>query len=390
MDRKPYEKWSKPQLIERILQLEGKATTPSIPLPKMQKSFDFSKRNSRFIALKFAYLGWNYQGLAYQKDKTELPTVEGVILQALAKCKMISSPEPASCNFSRCGRTDKGVSAMNQVISLKVRSNLSESDQKDPQNDSRELDYVSILNQLLPADIKLHSVCLRPPQDFDARFSCQLRHYKYTFSGEGLDIGLMGLAAEKFIGTHDFRNFCKVDGSKQIVNFFREIKSAKIIPSGDFFVFDLVGTAFLWHQVRCMMAVLFMVGQKLESVDIVDHLLNVDKTPRKPNYMLGHDVPLVLYDCIFDEMEWIGSFDSGKTAKNNLTIKGMVHDYQVKSVIASMFKSIALIETPTKLVLNNGDGKGQLANTYVKLADRECSDTPAEVNEKWRVKRRKV
>ncbi|KAL7617024.1 hypothetical protein Lser_V15G00158 [Lactuca serriola] len=28
------------------------------------------------------------------------------------------------------------------------------------------------------------------------------------------------------------------------------------------------GSAFLWHQVRCMVAVLFLIGQGLESPDV--------------------------------------------------------------------------------------------------------------------------
>lgn len=30
----------------------------------------------------------------------------------------------------------------------------------------------------------------------------------------------------------------------------------------------LKGSAFLWHQVRCMVAILFMVGQGIESPDV--------------------------------------------------------------------------------------------------------------------------
>lgn len=33
------------------------------------------------------------------------------------------------------------------------------------------------------------------------------------------------------------------------------------------------GSAFLWHQVRCMVAVLFMIGQGLESADVCIHNL---------------------------------------------------------------------------------------------------------------------
>lgn len=32
------------------------------------------------------------------------------------------------------------------------------------------------------------------------------------------------------------------------------------------------GSAFLWHQVRCMVAVLFMIGQGLESPDVSVHI----------------------------------------------------------------------------------------------------------------------
>ena len=74
----------------------------------------------------------------------------------------------------------------------------------------------------------------------------------------------------KEYGVSDFRNFCKIDGSKQITNYKREVLSANIIHlRDDFYIFDLKGSAFLWHQVRCMMAVLFAVGQKLEAPSIV-------------------------------------------------------------------------------------------------------------------------
>ena len=33
-----------------------------------------------------------------------------------------------------------------------------------------------------------------------------------------------------------------------------------------------------------MMAVLLLIGQKLEAPDIIDQLLEVEKNPRKPQY----------------------------------------------------------------------------------------------------------
>ena len=272
-----YKNWSKEQLIERLTQLEKdlKVSEPStekdsknakkrkaesskekvkdgLKKKKNQKPFDFSKQNTRFVAFKFAYLGWNYNGLAIQKDVTPLPTIEGTLLETMQRCKLIPSMVLQDFKFSRCGRTDKGVSAMNQVISLRVRSNLTYEEQLDPSNDHKEIQYVSILNQLLPEDIRISAVCLRPPEGFDARFSCKSRHYRYLFDSKGLDLKKMQNAAKLYEGEHDFRNFCKLDGSKQITNFKRKIISSNILKvDGDMYCFDLVGTAFLWHQVRC-------------------------------------------------------------------------------------------------------------------------------------------
>jgi hypothetical protein len=59
------------------------------------------------------------------------------------------------------------------------------------------------------------------------------------------------------------------------------------------------GWAFLYHQVRCMMAVLFMVGRGLEEPGIVPRLLDVTpgaRFERKPTYNMAPELPLVLMD----------------------------------------------------------------------------------------------
>lgn len=87
-----------------------------------QRPFDFTRYQKRHIALKMAYLGWNYHGFASQESTEN--TIEGHFFAALTKACLIENR--ADCNYSRCGRTDKGVSAFAQVVSLDVRSNLAE------------------------------------------------------------------------------------------------------------------------------------------------------------------------------------------------------------------------------------------------------------------------
>ena len=64
--------------------------------------------------------------------------------------------------------------------------------------------------------------------------------------------------------------------------------------------FEVHGQAFLWHMVRCLVAIIELVGDGLEAPDVVDALLDVARSPRRPQYALADEAPLVLHDCAFD------------------------------------------------------------------------------------------
>ena len=72
---------------------------------------------------------------------------------ALKKTCMID-PDPeakiSSCVYTRCGRTDKGVSALANVCSLTVR-------------DLPDQDYCMRLNHCLPPDIRILAFAKIPP-----------------------------------------------------------------------------------------------------------------------------------------------------------------------------------------------------------------------------------
>ena len=87
---------------------------PPAKKAKTERQFDFSKCARRKVALMFAYLGWDFDGLVVQADTEN--TVEECLFRALEKTKLIESRE--ACQWTRCGRTDKGVSAFRQVSSL--------------------------------------------------------------------------------------------------------------------------------------------------------------------------------------------------------------------------------------------------------------------------------
>ena len=87
-----------------------------------QKPFDFALYNKRHVALHVAYFGWDWHGYVVQ-DNTAA-TVEAALFEALERTRLIESRETS--NYHRCGRTDKGVSALGQVVSVDLRSNFKE------------------------------------------------------------------------------------------------------------------------------------------------------------------------------------------------------------------------------------------------------------------------
>ncbi|GAB7366253.1 hypothetical protein MBLNU230_g7811t1 [Neophaeotheca triangularis] len=394
-----YNTWTHGDLINRVTTLEtqlrarnaelaqlSSPTPPKKQPKKAPKPFDPSRYHNRHIALKFAYLGGRYNGFEHHTgNTTPLPTIEEELWKALKKTRLILTQADEvnweACEYSKCGRTDRGVSAFGQVIGIRVRSarpvqreraeqavvegeggavseeqngvaqedveETLEEPRWDPVND--ELPYIQLLNRVLPQDIRVLAWCPDPPQDFSARFNCRERRYRYFFTnpayppvpvsqppgvnGEGwLDIPAMQEAAAKYEGLHDFRNFCKIDASKQITNYDRRIFSARVLPvSADgapetteegqsraaynltahpsLYYFEVRGSAFLWHQVRHLIAVLFLVGQGYEKPSIVDELLDPSKVSSKPNYEMASDVPLVLWDCVFPDLDKLSEDD---------------------------------------------------------------------------------
>ena len=125
---------------------------------KAKRAFDFSAHGRRHVALKIAYLGWGYQGFASQENTSN--TIEEKLFEALTKTRLVESRQTS--NYHRCGRTDKGVSAFGQVISLDLRSQFPTSRDSEDSNLKHEADdlakeirYTHILNRVLPADIRV-------------------------------------------------------------------------------------------------------------------------------------------------------------------------------------------------------------------------------------------
>ncbi|TFK29090.1 pseudouridine synthase [Coprinopsis marcescibilis] len=477
-----YSEWTREQLLERILELEKpkraippksahSTTESSTAGPSKQsgaKPFTFYDHPRRKIALKFSYAGWEYGGLAFQSDKTPLPTVEGVLFDALATAHLVD-PEAGldGCGWERCGRTDRGVSGARQIVSLWVRSalpkeELPEADLRPgpiPTKDSpeslqddeitttisknpegvfipdeikpqsrNEHDYSSILNRLLPDTIRI-AAWSPVPSSFSSRFSCTYRHYKYFFSLKDLDIQAMEEGAARMVGEHDFRNLCKIDAAKQLTSFKRNVINAYLERLDDnLYVFNLIGSAFLYHQVRHIMAILFYIGTGVESPSLVTNLMNVspgeeppygqdgdyEVVDRKPEYQMTDGLPLMLWDCGYPEgtFSWrtSGRPNGGPIATGgtlNSRLENILVRSQIYSALHRHFHLAAADHHPAPINIFPLSGPAQLAERkgprdtidiplgggtfkrmikYKPVLRRNRLDTVEVTNERWRLR----
>jgi len=67
-----------------------------------------------------------------------------------------------------------------------------------------------MLNAILPEDIRIIG-CESVEADFNARYWCKTRRYKYFFARGSLNIPLLKEAVKLFEGTHNFINYCKIN-----------------------------------------------------------------------------------------------------------------------------------------------------------------------------------
>lgn len=466
-----------------------------------RREFNFSAYPTRKIALKFSYAGSGFGGLAWQEGPTPLPTVEGELFAALVKARLVD-PEGGleGCGWERCGRTDRGVSAAGQVVSLYLRSSNRPSSSSssvpveetspgregedtasclatengvdgvpplqqtvtpeasssltgitvktatatrvEQQTSSKDLlRYLHTLNAILPPSIRVYAWAPVAP-GFSARFSCRARHYKYFFSARNLDVDAMRNAAGRLVGEHDFRNLSKLDPAKQLTSFRRRILRADISPldhndhnnnnngaeSGrrDMHVLDLVGTAFLYNQVRHIMAVLLLIGARLESPSVISALMNVDPNSKagggeeygeeeeeapppivtcKPEYQMADALPLVLWDCVYapEDAPWRTDDADiyGGSPGLHSQLAGLAERAQVEATLAEHFLTVASqFHAPPPALLRQpaagergpwdvplGGGMARREGKYVPLLKRKRLESVEIVNARWRTRK---
>jgi tRNA pseudouridine38-40 synthase len=218
----------------------------------------------RVLRLDLEYDGAGFAGWAAQPG---LRTVESALRDAL------STLLPGPLDLAVAGRTDAGVHASGQVVSV-----VTEAD-RDPRRLQRGL------NALLPQDVAVRAVAEAPP-GFDARRDARARRYEYRVlpgppsalrrgrvlhHPAPLDLGAMAAAAARAVGTHDFRAFTPT--RTEHVFFDRTVTACAWSRRGDELVLTVEADAFLRHMVRVLVGTLLLVGRGAWEPSRLDGLL---------------------------------------------------------------------------------------------------------------------
>ena len=202
------------------------------------------------IQLTIAYDGARFRGWARQPG---LRTVEGTLEDGLAKLyRSVGRLQVA-------GRTDTGVHALGNVVSVEVGHG--------PPPDRAAI----ALNGILPHDVSVLAVAAAP-DGFDARFSARARSYRYRiwrprmrlpfevnrslWWPRPLDLDTLAESARLLIGRHDFRAFTPTETQHRI--FHREILAAQWFERGDTVEFEVTADSFLRHMVRTMVGTMLV------------------------------------------------------------------------------------------------------------------------------------
>ncbi len=213
------------------------------------------------------YDGSRYYGWAAQPGR---PTIQGAIQEAFeALCGQ-------GIEVVGSSRTDAGVHALGQVAHADLTgcpvptANLQKA-----------------LNNLLPGEIAVAGV-EEVHESFDAIRSTLSKEYRYTIYTDmirpvleihrcwhypyKLDMEAMRQAAERLIGTHDFKSFASAGDQRQ--SSVRTVNRCEVIGEGPRLFVDVQADGFLYNMVRNIVGTLVEVGRGRWKPERIEAILD--------------------------------------------------------------------------------------------------------------------
>jgi tRNA pseudouridine38-40 synthase len=220
----------------------------------------------RSLKLTLAYDGTAYSGWQVQPGRE---TVQARLEASLHEVTGQTVRTVAS------GRTDAGVHALGQVVSLALETSLADDD------------LLRALNANLPDDVAVLEVCTAG-EGFHAIRDARRKRYRYTLhdgpvrdvflrryawsTRTGLDAAAMHRAAQALVGTHDFAAFQSTGAPRRsTVRTVDQLTVRRVAE--DRIDVEIQADGFLYNMVRAIVGSLVEIGRGAQPEAWLDEVL---------------------------------------------------------------------------------------------------------------------
>ena len=218
--------------------------------------------------LTMAYDGTEYCGFQVQPNGRSIAAAFQDGLEAL----LGERPD-----IKGCSRTDAGVHALGFALNFHTQQRF------------RPEKLPLALNSHLPQDIRVLSARI-VPEDFHARYAAHTKTYLYHIRNSAIDSPFeqryyyrvpghldetaMALAAEGFVGRHDFTSLC-ASGSSAAAHgdTVRTVTECRVCRTGDNIEVFVTADGYLYNMVRILVGTLCEAGAGRLSPDAVPGIL---------------------------------------------------------------------------------------------------------------------
>nr|XP_033343130.1 tRNA pseudouridine synthase A isoform X1 [Megalopta genalis]XP_033343131.1 tRNA pseudouridine synthase A isoform X1 [Megalopta genalis] len=313
----------------------------AIKVPKVEETTEKIRQKTSNFVIMLGYLGRDYYGM---QRNPGLKTIEEDLILALFKSNLINKAQfddIRELKFQRAARTDKSVSAVRQIVSLKL---------------PRDIAKKEVINEHLPKEIRVFGL-KRVTKGFNSKNQCDARTYRYvipTFAlapedpnsllntEDEIDVDkrleqlstIDGKPYNEFRLTRDMidklnENLKLLEGTNNFHNFTIKVRPKN--PSGrryiisfnctelfvannmEFAVLEIKGQSFMLHQIRKMVSLVVGICRNIVTPDIVNTAFSLERIdiPIAPGLGLSlHHVHYRYYnqrygnDGIHEALDW--------------------------------------------------------------------------------------
>ncbi|GAW01256.1 pseudouridylate synthase [Lentinula edodes] len=281
----------------------------------------------RECALMIGFCGSKYSGMQFQKTQPGLPeqrTIEGELFKALVTAGAVSkdnSEDPVKVGLARAARTDAGVHAVGNIVSLKMIMSVPGVD-----------NLCARINTLLPPDIRLWGF-QRVQRSFNARLLCDARKYTYFFPSYLLIPPKPGSHLDRVLREHATSQGCEIPWNND--PFWSTID-----PSTSTWQEDMIRKR-AWRATPAHLERLRTIIQKFEKTHNF-HNFTVAQDPRDKTNNRFMKKLQVAEPAVYGETEWIAVSLDGQSF--------MLHQYDFLRKMMFALVMICRTGTPNNLL----------------------------------------